>query len=271
MTANRLLTLLDPRMLPYPGPARIVRIESAIARALSYASVPAQQDHDLLLGLTWMERIHGLTLPYSPGDELIARALRAETGGNAIEARQLRSWRGLFDPHYQISTQDYSQLAGFDAVTFAGVYCHQYPLDASYIQAVTDFAALGGYDTSHALLALLWAIDNDCAMPADYSSALLNRTIGDVYATALAGGSAVLTDLRVEAMAVLAAAGRHDLIQAAWVDQVLNAQMASGGWRAGPGEVDPADHTTGLALWLLLQLAEPRKILTGYVAQYWDP
>jgi hypothetical protein len=257
-------------MLPYPHPVRRDRIEAAIARALAYVANPAQQDNDLLLGLSWMQRMHDLALPYSAGDELVARALAAQAAGDAAEARQLRSWRRSFDPLYQITVQDYGQLTGFDAVTFPGVYCHQYPLDASDVQLVTDYAAQGGYRTTHALLALLWAIDNDCPMPPEFSAELLERTIQDVFAIAEAGGG-TLTDLRIEAMALLAAAGRHDLIQASWVDRVLGDQMINGGWRAEPTAVDPADHTTGLALWLLLQLAEPQKVLSGFVAQHWDP
>ncbi|MGW8370092.1 MAG: hypothetical protein ACWGPN_15615, partial [Gammaproteobacteria bacterium] len=158
-----------------------------------------------------------------------------------------------------------------DAVTFAGVYCHQIPLVESDIQSLRDVLLQGNYYTTHALLALLWAIDNDCPMPANFDSEILADTIRDVYAIAAAGGSTTLTDLRVEAMAFLAAAGRHDLIPASWVDQVLDAQLAGGGWKADPVDADPADHTTGLALWLLLQLADERKVLSGFVAQPWEP
>jgi hypothetical protein len=267
---NRFLTLLDPEMLPYPSPMLPTRLDVAISAALAHVDDPAQQDNDLMITLTWLERLHGITLPYSPADEMLARIQTATNGGNAFLAQQLRSWRRLFDPLYQLAPADYAALTGIDAMTLAAVHCHQFPLDDADMLSWSGFENQGGYGTTHVLLALLWAIDNDCAMPASYSSALLDETIADVYAIASTGGTA-LTDLRLEAMTFLAAAGRHDLIQAAWVDLVLNAQQPNGGWLAAPGEFATTDHTTVLGLWLLLQLAEERKVLTGYVAQPWDP
>jgi hypothetical protein len=270
LPASRFVTLLDPRMLPFADAARLARIDAAIAAAEAYVAVPAQLDEDILLGLSWMQRMHGLSLTYSPGDELIARALQYESQGQSSAASQLRVWRRIFDPVYQVSNADFNQLVGFDAVTFPPVYCHQFPLVDANIQDMRDYVLLGGYYTTHVLLALLWAIDNACPMPPAYDQDLLSDTIRDVYAIADAGGSSVLDDLRVDAMAILAAAGRHDLIQASWVDQILDEQLAGGGWKGDPNDSEPADHTTGLALWLLLQLAEEGKVFSGFVAQEWD-
>jgi hypothetical protein len=217
-----------------------------------------------------MVRMHRISLPYSPGSVLIARATDFEIQGMSDRAAQLRAWRRSFDPVYQISQSDYNRLGSFDTATFAGVYCHQFPMTDTHLQDITALAAQGGYETTHALLALIWAIDNDCDLPAGYDPALLADVIADVYAIADANGSTVLDDLRVEAMAFLAAAGRHDLIEAAWVDQVLDAQLPNGGWPGNPADTVASDHTTGLSLWLLLQLAEDSKVLPGYVAQTWD-
>lgn len=270
MPVNKFMGLYDPRMLSYPTTARLNRIDAAITAALGYVDTPGQLASDILLGLSWMVRMHQISLPYSPGDVLIARAVDFENQGRTDEASQLRAWRRSFDPLYQISQSDYNRLGSFDIATFAGVYCHQIPLVDSNILDIADFAALGGYDNTHALLALVWAIDNDCVMPPAFDKALLADVVVDVYRIADDNGSTVVDDLRIEAMAFLAAAGRHDLIEAAWVDQVLDAQLPDGGWKGDPDDIDAADHTTGLALWLLLQLAEDSKVLTGYVAQTWD-
>lgn len=270
LPADRFLTLLDPRMLPYPDAVRLRGIETAIASARTFVASPAQLDEDLLLGLSWMVRMHELSLAYSPGEVLNFRASWHQGNGRTAEATQLRSWRRSYDPAYRISVADYGQLAGFDAVTFAGVYCHQFPLDDGFIQALTALAPQGGYATTHVLLALLWAIDNNCVMPESYDSQLLSDVVADVYAIAHDSGSDTMTDLRIEAMAFLAAVGRHDLIQATWVDQVLDAQLASGGWKGRAEHEAASHHTTGLALWLLLQLAEPMKVLSGFVAASQD-
>ena len=267
---NRFLTLLDPDMLPYPAPTLPARLNVAISAALAHVADPAQQDNDLMITLTWLERLHGITLPYSPSGEMLARIQAATNGGDPFLGRQLRSWQRLFDPTYQLAPADYDALTGIDAMTLSAVHCHQFPVDDADMLAWSGYGNQGGYGTTHVLLALLWAIDNDCAMPSSYNSALLDETIADVYAIAAGGGTA-LTDVRLEAMTFLAAAGRHDLIQASWVDLVLNSQQPNGGWLAAPGDFNTTDHTTILGLWLLLQLAEEQKVLTGYIAQPWDP
>ena len=52
--------------------------------------------------------------------------------------------------------------------------------------------------------------------------------------------------------------GAADRIQSAWVDAILAAQHPDGGWGERPP--DPSnDHTTALALWVLLaQSGRPR-------------
>jgi len=269
-SVNRFVTLLDPDMLPYPSPTLPARLSGAISAALAHVADPAQQDDDLMITLTWLERLHGIALPYSSSGEMLARIQAATNGGNTSLAQRLRSWRRLFDPLYQLPPADYAALTGIDAMTLAAVHCHQFPIDDADLLSWSGFENQGSYGTTHVLLALLWAIDNDCAMPSSYNPALLDETIADVYAIASAGG-ATLTDLRLEAMTFLAAAGRHDLIQASWVDLVLNAQQPNGGWLAAPGEFNTNDHTTVLGLWLLLGLAEEQKVLTAWVAQPWDP
>ena len=269
-SVNRFLTLLDPDMLPYPSPTLPARLDGAIASALAHVADPAEQDNDLMITLTWLQRQHGIALPYSPAGQMLGRIQTAENNGNTVLAQQLRGWRRLFDPLYQLAPADYAAFVGFDAMTLAAVHCHQFPLDDADMTAWSNSESQGSYETTHALLALLWAIDNDCAMPPSYNAALLDETIADVYTIAATGGG-TLTDIRLEAMTFLAAAGRHDLIQSSWVDLVLNAQQPNGGWLANPGETSTTDHTTVLGLWLLLLLAEEQKVLANYVAQPWDP
>jgi hypothetical protein len=266
-TANRFLTLLDPDMLPYRDAALLSRIDAAIDAALAYVSGPDTRSYDMLALLTWVVRMHGVSLPYSPSDRLLALTPPAGTIG--YEGVQLRSIRRIYDPLYQLSSADYGQLISLDAMTYAAVNCHQFPLDDADMLTWADYSAQGGYETTHALLALIWAIDNGCAMPTSYDSDLLDVTVGRVYNIAAANVGA-MTDLRIEAMAFLAAAGRHDLIQASWVVQLLDAQQG-GGWKTAPDAVALHDHPTALALWLLLQLAEQGKVLPGYIAQTWDP
>lgn len=267
---NRFISLLDPLILPYDDAGRLDRIDSALTAATAYVSDPSRLTDDVLLGLTWMQRMHSISVPYSPANELGIREVNYDAAGNANLAQQLRTWRRLHDSGYVIAQADYDSLVGFDAVSFAGVYCHQIPLTDLYTQDLVDLNSQGAYATTHALLALLWALDNDCVMPGTYSDQILADVILNVYEIADGNGATEISDLRVEAMAFLAGAGRHDLIQAAWIDQLLDAQLGSGAWLGDSDDTDPNAHTTGLAFWLLLLLAEDVKALPGFVAQTWD-
>jgi hypothetical protein len=71
-----------------------------------------------------------------------------------------------------------------------------------------------------------------------------------------------VTDLYLERIPFLLAAGRPDLVKPRWVERILAAQQSDGGWRYtwggwGPHVLSYADagersqaHPTGLGMWL---------------------
>lgn len=76
-----------------------------------------------------------------------------------------------------------------------------------------------------------------------------------------------VTDLYLQRVAFLLAAGRHDLVKARWVERILAWQQENGGWKAswysfwGPGvsafrlgPQAPNAHTTVQGVWLLYML-----------------
>jgi hypothetical protein len=266
--ADRFLALLDPSLVAYSDATRDARILAAITEATAYvAAHPDALTDDTLAFLAMMQRGYGLALPYAPSDEVEARIMALDFDGDFDRANALRAYRRVYDATYEIGDNEFSSLSGLDAITLASVYCHQFALTAGDVAAIAALLDSGGYDTTHALLALLFAIDNNCVLPASFDQTLIGDVVVAVHDIATGGA---VTDLTIEATTFLAGAGRHDLIDAAWVDRFLDAQQPDGTFKADPGDAKSSGHTTGLALWLLLQLADPIKVHPGIIAQAWD-
>lgn len=270
LAANRFYSLTDPRFEAFAASPRRADVGAALSAAHSYiANNSTLLPDDAMTSLSWAQRIYGITLPYSPADVLMGREQQYDATGSTIEAAAIRAFLGLVIEGRQLSPADFASLQGLNAITMRAVFCHQYPFDDAYIDSLEALVPAGGYDTTHALLTLMWAIDNDCALPASYDPQLFDDTIRAVYAIAAAHD--IVTDLRVEAMAFMAAAGRLDLIRPVWLAQLLDAQEASGAWKDAPADAQPSGHTTALAYWFLLQLAENGKVASRFVPQSWEP
>jgi len=148
---------------------------------------------------------------------------------------------------------DLAPLEGVDAATAPALFCKSLPYPSGYADLLATDLALGGYETTHVLLALLWIRDQGCVdpTPAGFRDQALAAS-----ADLIDGDHAAITDLELESAALLAALGAPGRIPAGFLPGVLAAQLPSGAWRAGPGEA-PLGHTTGLALWYLHELRFP--------------
>ncbi|HEX2899135.1 MAG TPA: hypothetical protein VHS96_05370, partial [Bacteroidia bacterium] len=58
-------------------------------------------------------------------------------------------------------------------------------------------------------------------------------------------------DLKIEAAALLQAAGER--VPETWIDGLIQAQQADGGWRKDMHQPESTTHATILALWLLAE------------------
>ncbi|MFM8410378.1 MAG: DUF1566 domain-containing protein, partial [Alphaproteobacteria bacterium] len=148
---------------------------------------------------------------------------------------------------------DLAALEGVDAATGPALFCRSHPYPAGYASLLSTDLTLGGYETTHVLLALLWIRDQGCTdpTPSGFREQALAAT-----AALIDGDHAAITDLEVEAAALLAAMGAPQRVPAGFEAGLLSTQLPSGAWAAGPGEA-PLGHTTGLALWYLHELRFP--------------
>lgn len=148
---------------------------------------------------------------------------------------------------------DLAALEGVDAATGPALFCGSLPYPSGYAALLAEDLGKGGYETSHVLLALLWIRDQGCTDPTPVG--FLEQVLAANVAL-IDDDHVSITDLEVEAAALLAAMGAPGRIPAGFLPGLLAAQLPSGAWRAGPGE-PPLGHTTGLAMWYLHELRFP--------------
>jgi hypothetical protein len=219
-------------------PDRGRRIETAIERAEQYLQGRgARLDPLMTYVLVRLERRYGLGW---------TAAQRAAVLAAAPSSAQLRLFGRLVDPRARPDPDLLATVTNTsDRLILSGLYCKE--LGAPSRAALEAFAGRPGADVAHGALAMQWARENGCLD--DAAAAPLRRLFIDALIAQAAANPAA--DVGIESMAMLDYIGAAERIQPVWVDAILGAQHPDGGWGEHPG--DPSnDHTTTLALWVLL-------------------
>lgn len=187
--------------------------------------------------LARLERRYGLTW---------TAAQRAGTLATAPPAAQLRLFGRLVDPGTRPDPADLATIANqSDRLLLAALYCDE--LGEATLDALAPWAEKGGADVSHGALALGWLLENGC-VATGAAEPLRQRFLRGLAAEA---ARVPATDVGIETMAMLDYLGAAGRVESAWVDAVMAAQHADGGWGERPDDASN-DHTTTLALWVLL-------------------
>jgi len=106
-----------------------------------------------------------------------------------------------------------------------------------------------GLRPPHAALGLQWALEQGCLDAQAREVFALRQRVQDALVELAQG---VPKDAAIESIALLAYSGGWTRVQPEWVQTIARAQQQEGGW----GETEnalPNDHTTTLALWVLLE------------------
>lgn len=148
------------------------------------------------------------------------------------------------------------------------MYCDQAAVDEAFVNEVvrqireTEFKGkpntMGGYIISHMALACKWLKENGCAESFDILAGIEEELAN--LLVAIADDQQVVTDLGMEAVALLHYLGHSDKVKQEWVTAIAAAQMAEGCWDRQGGKIAPPvpqGHATAFALWVLLEDALP--------------
>lgn len=215
----------------------------AIDKAVQYVNVRGENLLQVAVPmLDNLQRRFGLKVNITAARQ---RILLATPPGRRVFFRHLGP--GLIATREQVSA-----LRGIDHITAAAMYCDLYGLPADFFIKVRSLANRGGYALTHATLAMVMVRAQNCAYDRKIYSTELRRQINQLRF--LLQNTPVESDLGIEAILMLhlsrrspEMAGEPSHVNPQWIEQILAAQSPDGSWYQN-------DHTTVLALWLLLEL-----------------
>jgi hypothetical protein len=174
---------------------------------------------------------------------------------NPKDAALLRVFRRIADYDNPVQATDFNAVtADVDQITVPALYSDRLSLPDDYLLKLKDAANSGGYLLTHVLLATIWLQENHCELPVpdDFKESIYHATAG------LIGDGSVVTDLEIEAAALLCAAGQGTLVGDAFVQRVIATQNYDGGWsHSSDVPVGSYWHSSVLALMLLLHVEFP--------------
>lgn len=231
-------------------------IDEAIDRGIAGTLTLADQDIVLLLLMDAMHR--RFAIADFAGAAAQYDATIAELPEPPVDAL---AFRRIFDPTQTLTAEQLAAIApGVNEVTVPALFCDVLPFPAAYAERLQQDAAMGGYELTHVALALRWIDELGCAPPVDVAFA--DQVATDTLA--LVDASDGLDDLEIEAALFAALLVGIDVLPADLGDAVLAGQLDDGTWPHDAGDVEGDWHTTGLGLFLVLELH--RRPLAGFVA-----
>jgi hypothetical protein len=180
-------------------------------------------------------------------DRLTARLANPEQGPPPVEELE----------DYELPPED--SLVAALAPSFRALYCDAVPLGRSDVRLFRRAIRDGGYRATHAALGLVWSDELGCRWGqrdelGDATARVLRRELRQ----AAERGPEGVDDLSVQLASTLLYLGEDDAIPDGWVDSVLAAQNADGGWPSGAAGSEVSDwHTALHAFWMLLAVEDP--------------
>jgi hypothetical protein len=191
-----------------------------------------------------------------------------------------RIWRRIADYNNSIvQPEDFNSVADqLDRITVPALYSDRINLPDDYMSQLTEAmetgfiyasqsmdgsANSGCYLLTHALLATIWLQNNNGSLQLtdDFTSTLCQMN------AALIGDGSQVNDIQLEAAAFLYQAGQGHLVNAAFVQKVIDAQFTDGGWSITQDEPYKTDwHPSVLALMILLHVEYPAESYPPMIA-----
>ena len=213
-----------------------------VLKAIYYFSTPTEPE-----AMLWLDVMH--------------RRFEIDEFTNALQAfDKMMIWssdkayvnlfRRMADYDYTVNSAELGKVTNeLDIITLPALYCDRLDLPANYSRLLIDGANEGGYKLTHVLLAWIWLQENGAEIE------LPEGFVEEMYLAnaALINTNSTITDVEMEAAAFLCLAGQNDLVDSAFIDQVIATQESDGGW----GGTSKRWHTTVLGLLYLLHMEFP--------------
>lgn len=249
--AALLLACVDGSPPPASAGEGDERLLEAIDRARGFLAQQPRDNTGILLFLDILHRRFGLEEFAGMADEyerLVASMPRP--------APDVFSSRRVLDASTRIDPALLKELVSpVNRITHPALHARELPLPAKYATRLRRATERGGYDLTHAGLALIWLAENE-------QRTAVEEPFFDEVAAAMAAlldPADGVDDLEIESATFLHALDRGGLVPRAFIEAVVAAQQEDGGWPSAPGATPPTsnDHTSALALWLLLEATRP--------------
>ncbi|MBN1784225.1 MAG: hypothetical protein JW815_00600 [Candidatus Bathyarchaeota archaeon] len=232
-------TETDP--IPYTPPVQ-QNYSEPVLKAINYFRTPTEPE-----AILWLDVMH--------------RRFGIDEFNNALQAfDQMLMWssdkayvnmfRRMADYDYTANSAELGKVTNeLDLITTPALYCDRLDLPVNYSTLLINGANEGGYKLTHVLLAWIWLQENggEVNFPEGF--------VEEMYLAnaALINTDSTITDVEMEAAAFLCLAGQNDLVDAAFIGQVIATQESDGGW----GGTSKRWHTTVLGLLYLLHMEFP--------------
>ncbi len=240
-------TQTTPTTSPKPTSQTAVdKLEIAINNAIS--CIAQTEEPNALLFLNVIYRRFGITEfndSLQRFDEILSSSFHPV----------LKLYRRIADHNNTVDEADFTVVTSdIDKVIVPALYSDRRSLPDDYPLVLINAKNSGGYLMTHTLLATIWLQENNCSvsLPDNFMETLYH----DV--AALTENSFPITDLSIEAAALLYQAGQGDLVNPDFLENVIATQNPDGSW---PKSSDTPDnswwHTTVLALNILLHVKYP--------------
>lgn len=237
---------------PPPAPADLA---TPIAGATAWLDRPDLEIASSLV-MAGLQPMYSLALTVDPAAIFEQHVADLQTAGQTDAAGSLSLFRRLYNNTVTFDAYYLSQAGVVDQMTLKALYCDTEPVPAGFRDDLMAASLVGGYDTTHVLLAALILRSLGCN---DVLSAIDKLNIELRTAALINLGDGLLDDLDIEAMTFLAEAGRMDLVPEAARQALLATQQPDGSWAehnvlpdGSPLPVAGFQHATALALSFLL-------------------
>lgn len=230
-------------------PANRTKAE-AIAAGLDFLN-KSRWEWDIVYLYSYLQPKFGWAdLPMQAQNKAMSDSLRRIGDPPAMRIlEQMNLFQRLIDPAFRIERDRLQNAEEEDVFTLVALYCDVLkPDSATYFPVLRREMAAGDYRLTHGLLACNWLEEQGCFTVADLGT--LKRELVQRNAE-LAKRIPEWIDLRIEAAALLAAAGATTPEE--WVSELIAAQQPDGGWRKDRYQSVSGAHPTILALWFLCE------------------